>query len=126
MQNFKTQKSKVRKILESKLMLVLLFVALLFFAWNVADFISKSRETSLNRKIAEEKVMELQGKKEKLSTDINRLQTKDGIESSIREKFGLAKEGENVIVIIDDKNKQETEVEEKDSGFWYFLKNWFK
>ena len=84
--------------------------------------------TGENKKIAENKIKELEQEKEKLSSDIAKLKTDAGIEESIREKFGLAKEGEGVIVIVEDKNK--TEVSDiKPPGFLsslFFWRNWFK
>ena len=119
------QKRGFRNIVHSKAVLVLLAILLLFFAWGVIGFMGKMMLTIENRKIAENKLTQLQQEKEKLSTDISKLKSQDGVEESIREKFGLAKEGEGVIVIVDDKN--ESKVEDKSSGgFWGFLKNLFK
>ena len=125
MQNFQSTKSKWRRALESKPVLIILALALIFFAWNTIGFMGKMRETAQNRKYAEEKVKELQVKKQQLSSDISRLGTQEGIEASIREKFGLAKPGEGVIVIIDDKNAP-VPAPVKKPDFWDFLKNLFK
>ena len=81
--------------------------------------------TRENRKIAENKVQELELEKEKLSSDIAKLKTEKGIEENIREKFGLAKEGEGMIVIVEDKNPQ-TEQNDFSEGFFSFFKSWFK
>ena len=78
-----------------------------------------------NRKLAENKIAELQKEKEKLSIDIAKLKTEDGIEENIRQKFGLAKEGENMIIVVDDQNKPTTE-EAEERGFFSFFTNLFK
>ena len=83
-------------------------------------------ETGKNRKIVEDKITELEKSKEKLNSDITKLKTEQGIEESIREKFGLAKEGENMILIIDDKNSSEIPKNTDSGGFFSFLKNLFK
>ena len=111
--------------MRSKPILIFLSILLLFFVWGVVGFWNKMKETSLNKAIIENKVAELEQKKEKLTTDINNLKTDQGKEASIREKFGLAKEGEGLIVVVDDKNKQETK-DTSSGGFFSFIKNMFK
>ena len=82
--------------------------------------------TKENREIVEYKIAELEKGKEKLSSDIAKLQTEEGVEENIREKFGLAKEGEGMIVIVEDKNQPEIPLETNTSGFFSFFKNLFK
>ena len=122
------QKRRLRNIMHSKPVLVFLGVLIIIFAWGVISFMGKMRMTIENRKIAENKLLELEKRKEKLSSDIFRLNTPGGVEESIRLKFGLAKEGEDVIVVVEDKNKPEVK-ETPQKGFFSFLffwKNWFK
>lgn len=119
------QKKGFRNILQSRPILALLVILLFVFAWGVMGFMGKMEITIENRKIAEYKVAQLKQEKEKLSSDIAKLNTEGGVEESIREKFGLAKEGEAIIVIVEDKNKPKVE-EKNTGGFFSFLKNWFK
>ncbi len=114
-----------RNILQSRPVLVFLGILLLVFAWGVIGFMGKMAASRENRKIAENKVAQLEQEKEKLSSDIEKLKTETGIEESIRDKFGLAKEGEGVIVIIEDKNKPKA-AEKSSGGFFSFFTNWFK
>lgn len=120
------QKGRLRNIVYSRPVLVFLGVLVLIFAWGVINFMDKMKVTIKNKKIAEDKVAQLDQEKERLSSDIAKLKTDTGVEESIREKFGLAKEGENVIVIIEDKNAPKVPLEANTGGFFSFLKNWFK
>ena len=124
MKNFQ-QKRSFRNILQSKPVLILLVILVLIFALGVINFMGKMEITRENRKIAESKVAELEKEKEKLSSDIAKLNTPRGVEESIRLKFGLAKEGENIIVVMDDKNQPEMKTVPP-SGFFSFFKNLFK
>ena len=126
MRNFQTKKSGWRRVLESTPSLFLLFVLVLIFSWSVAGFLGKMQDTEEKKNNAEEKVIELREKKEKLSGDIVRLETDKGIEENIRGKFGLIKEGEGVIVIVEEDSSLESEMEAETGGFWSFFKNWFK
>ena len=124
MRDFQRQKGW-RNILESWPVLTGLLLLLLFFAWGVFGFTGKMRATRVNRKIAEGKISQLQQEKEKLSYDIAKLKTEEGVEESIRMKFGLAKEDEGVIVVVEDKDTQEDQ-SSASSGFFSFFTKWFK
>lgn len=113
-------------ILHSRPVLVLLGILVLVFAWGVIGFMGKMEITTENKKIAESKVAELEQQKEKLSSEISKLNTEEGKEESIRERFPVAKDGESVIVIVDDKNSPKVPPEANSGGFFSFLKNLFK
>ena len=112
--------------MQSSPVLIFLGVVILVFAWSVFGFMSKMIETSRNRKIVEDKIKLLEEQKTKLSSDIDKLNTSDGLEASIRDKFGLAKEGEGLVVVVDDKNQTASAVSSESGGFWSFFKNLFK
>ena len=82
--------------------------------------------TIKNKKIGEDKVQELQTSKEKLSEEINKLQTEKGIEENIRKNYDVVKDGEGMIVVVEDKNLPKIETENKSTSFLSFLKSWFK
>ena len=119
------QKRGFRNIIHSRPVLVFLALLVLIFAWGVIGFMGKMQVTAENRKIAENKVAELQKQKMELSTETDRLNTKDGIEASIRDKFSVVKEGEGLIIVVDDKNAPD-QFPKKNTGFFSFFTNWFK
>lgn len=127
MRNF-NQRRLWRNIMQSKPVLVLLGVVILAFAWSVLGFWNKMQETQKNKQMAEAKVAELEQQKEKLLSDINNLNTIEGKERIFRENYGLAKEGEEVIIVVEDKNSVTAPA--KDSfgffSFLFFWKNWGK
>jgi hypothetical protein len=123
MRNFQ-EKRTVKHLLTSWPFLGVFGIVLLFFAWQVIGFMGKMAETSKNKNIAEAKVEALTKTKEKLAEDIAALDTEAGKEASIREKFGLAKEGEGLIVVVDD--KPVPKAEEQNKGFFGFFKRWFR
>ena len=119
------QKRGWRNIFQSRPVLIFLSVVLIVFAWGVFGFMGKMRATSENRRIAENKLAQLQKQKFDLQKEINSLNTEDGREKSIRERFPVAKEGEGVIMIVEDKNKPEVKKEDS-GGFFSFFTNLFK
>ncbi len=125
MSNFQNKKTQ-RNIFYSFPFLVFLAVILLFSIFGVVRFLIKMNETSKNRNIAENKVAELEKSKQKLTEDIESLKTDRGLEENIREKFGLAKEGEGLIVVVDDKNAEVPFPKPKGNWFTNLWNNWFK
>lgn len=119
MRNFQ-QKRGWRNIIESWPVIILLCLFLLVFAWGVVGFMGKMSATRENRKLAENKLAELQTEKARLSLDIANLKTERGVEENIREKFGLGKEGEDLIVVVDDQTKPVEAPVEKSwfASFW--------
>lgn len=116
----------LKNIVYSWPVLIFLFIILLFFAWGVIRFTVKMLETAKNRKIAEIKTLNLTQAKIKLTNDIENLKTEKGIEENIREKFGLAKEGEGLIVVVDEKKVGVVEDKEKQNWFTSLFKKWVK
>ena len=119
------QKRVWRDIAQSKPVLIVLGLLILVFAWNILGFWNKMQDTERNKKIIEDKITALNQQKDKLTADINDLNTEQGKEKIFRENYGLVKEGENEIVIVDDKNSPPPPPA-KSSGFFGFLKGLFK
>ena len=117
MKNFQ-EKRRLKQIMQSKPVLVLLGIMIFIFAWSVCGLVGKMQETIKNKKIAENKINDLQKEKTELLSNINQLKTDKGVEENIREKYGLAKEGEGMVVIVDDKNLPVIDTKNKSAGFF--------
>ena len=125
MKNFQKNKGWGH-ILYSKPFLFVLGILILIFAWNVFGFWNKMRETEKNRQIAEDKISELKQRKDSIGGEIESLKTPEGKEKVFRENMGLIKDGEGLVIVVEDKNKNETQKEPSNTGFFSFLKNLFK
>lgn len=124
MRNFQ-QKRTWSNVFQSKPVLIFFGLLLLLFAWNIWGLWNKMEDTEKNKKIAEDKITALQQQEDKLSADIDSLNTDQGKEEVFRENFGLAKAGESEIVVLDD-NSTPPPPPPNSSGFFGFLKNLFK
>jgi cell division protein FtsB len=124
MKNF--QDNSFKRLMYSNIGLAFFGLVILFFAWNIIKFSGKTQETSKNKNLAEEKFLELQKEQVQLGSDINKLNTVKGTEENIREKFGLVKEDEGLIVIVDDQNISTDKNNTQNSSFWFKIKSWFK
>ncbi len=118
-------KSKIKRFLESWPVVITLSLLMVFFTWQLFGFWSKLEDTKLNRQNSEDRLNELKASQENLVKSIASLETEEGIDENIRNKFGLAKEGEGVIVIVEDPNKVNKAPEKKENWFKAFFTNLF-
>ena len=125
MRNFQ-KGGKFKYIIESRTFIIFLGIIVIFFLFNLFNFLGRMQETRKNRELVENKIKELDKSKEQLESEIKELSTDKGAEESIREKFGLAKEGEGMIIVVDDKGNVKVDNQANSSGFFNFFKNWFK
>ncbi len=119
------QKNGWRHIIQSKPVLILFGVLILFFAYNVLGLWNKMQDTEKNKKIAEDKIASLLQQQKNLSSEINSLNTAEGKEKLFRENFGLAKDGEDLTIVVQDQNPPSFS-KPASTGFFGFLKNIFK
>lgn len=124
MWNFQ-ENNKFKKFIQSRPILVILAILVIFFTWKIVILSLKLQETYKNKELEQQKIFDLQQRKEKLSKDIEKLNTEKGKEEAIRENFGMVKEGEQVIIIIDDKDTKQIEKIQKNGGLINFFKNLF-
>jgi cell division protein FtsB len=120
------KRGKWEYVMQSKPFLIFFGVLILFFIFSMFGFMNKMEDTSKNRKIAEDRLLQLQTQKDKLTADISKLNTTDGVEEVIRDKFGLVKEGEGMIVIVEDQNKEVAPAPSRFSRFMSFFANLFE
>lgn len=127
MQHFR-KKQQFKRRLYSKLVLILLFVALLFVAHGTWGIFQKARQSKQLLERAQAEKAELAEKQAAIEYRIDRMKTQTGIEEEIRSKFDVAREGEQLIVIVE--NEEEVEIEEEESkgisGFFTTLFSWMQ
>ena len=93
-------KNKIKRIIYSWPVLIILLILVLLTAKGVWG-VYKSREISYNNKTnSEEEYNELQDRSSSMISEIEMLETEKGIETEIRDKFRVVKEGEQLAVII--------------------------
>lgn len=117
-------KQKVRRVLYSKITIGALVVLVLFVGFKTWGIYQKER---LSRKILEEAQTthaELSLRAVALSADFERLNTDIGFEEVVRDRYGVAKRGEEVVILLENDKDGITD-EEKEVGWWAKLKTLF-
>lgn len=90
-------------MLYSSFGIAFLGILVLLLAWGVLGFALKRQETVANKRIAKDKVLQLEKRKEKLEEDIKYLNTDKGKEQVFRKDYGMGLPGEGLIIVVDDK-----------------------
>ena len=119
-------RQKLRKILYSKVTLLVL-TALVFFvgrgAWNTHQ---KAQIARSERSIAERSLNELESRTSELQASLIRLKSERGIEEEVRQKYTVARPGEEVVIVVDDSVKKgENSKTVSEKGFWRSLVDFF-
>ena len=117
------KKQRMRKILFSRAMLLVLIGISALIIFNTWGLYVKERNARAVRREEEREHAELQTQSTFLESEIIRLQTSAGIEEEIRQRFGVAKEGEKVIILLDAPTT--TPSDASPGGFWRRLFGWF-
>ena len=95
------EKNIVKKRIYSKTTIVILTILLLLTARGVFFVYQKEKLTEVEVNRVQKQKEDLQKRYETIKADSERLKTDEGIESEIRTKFDVIKEGEEVIEVVD-------------------------
>jgi cell division protein FtsB len=97
------------------------------FTYSAIGAYHKSRLASEKMDLAQQNMNNFEDQKNKLVTELENANTDFGREKALREKFNVIKEGEQVIILVDDKNDTNSqEIIEKKSQFIQFFDDIFK
>ncbi len=118
------QKRKVRVFMYHRVTLVVLFVLVLFALHSTWSVYRKKIDSEEMKEISAAQVDGLKKRESDLESKIDKLATVYGVEEEIRSKFSVAKDGENMVVIIPDE-KQKASTTSQKKGVWYIIKNLF-
>lgn len=105
------------KWFHSPIVLLVMVGVCIFFASNMVTLIRKNKDTRILKEQATRELEELELRKQKLEQDIASLKSERGQEEVIRQNFQVTKEGEGVVVIIDNESSEQ-EVEKKPETFF--------
>jgi len=125
MQEFQ-EKRKLRKIIFSRKVLVLLAFVLTFLIFSTAKVYIKSRNAVSKNEEIKKEVADLEQRKSDLQKEISRLQSESGAEEEVRKKFNVQKPGENALVIVEKNNENDKINQGESSGFFTKIWQWIK
>lgn len=118
------KKTGFKRYMETWPAIIAVFALVLIVGWGVVGLAGGLHQTIKNKNIASANLTELKERQARLEYDIENLETIEGKEKIFRENYGLAKEGEGLIVIVEDKDANKDK--EKKKGVFGVFKNIFK
>ncbi len=131
------EKRKLRSLFYSKPVSVILFVLAILLSFSAYNryTVAGDMKDKLEAKRAE--LQKLEDRAQSLETKVEYLENERGVEEEIRNRFDVAKEGEQVVILIDPEKKEESEAsktaagnagvqseEDGERSFWDFFKFW--
>lgn len=96
------ERRKIRSFLYSKPVIVALFAVAALFSTAVYERFDREREMALKREELEGKLEGLEANAAALKAKVEHLESERGIEEELRDRFEVAKSGEQVVVLVDE------------------------
>lgn len=110
-----------------RIILIIVLIFLIKPTWNIYK---KSRESEENLRRAEQELKTLEKREEEISKNLESIKSEEGRDEEIRSKLGVAKEGETVVVIVEDKEPAPQPAAVEEAGaflrFWSRITSLFK
>lgn len=116
---------RIRNFIFSPITILVLAILLLLLTRSVFGVYSKEKRARENLKRVEAEFADLLEREDFLEEGIQNLATPEGIEAEIRERYGVSKPGEKVVVIIEGTPDSDDALRKKTGGFWGFIKGIF-
>ncbi|MDD5318661.1 MAG: septum formation initiator family protein [Candidatus Pacebacteria bacterium] len=110
------EKRTARRRLYSKTTAVILLILIVLVGRGTWNIYQKERESALAAARAKAELTQLQTRQADLSKKLTYIKTDAGVEEEIRQDFQVAKEGEQVFVIVD---ASTSEASSTGSGGWW-------
>ncbi len=99
------KKSWWQIIRRSPLAIIIMLGIAVAFAFAVYDRYVVEREMAMRRERSESELRRENDRLAELSQEVERLNSDQGIEAEIRKNFDVAKEGETVVILVDDDDR---------------------
>lgn len=124
------EKRKIRRIIFSRPVIGLIFFAGILLSFSVYDRFVVSREmhAKLEKKYAE--LHALEARAALLQKKVDYLEDERGVEEELRNRFDVAKEGEQVVILLSNREEEASTTLEiaatEEKGLWGTVMSWFK
>lgn len=113
------------KCIRSPFSYIVLLALCLIFSISALSTYKKSKIAQEKTRYVEEHLRDLNQQEDSLRASLHDMNTPFGIEKSLREKFGIIKQGETAVIILDPLPQEEEEEQREKQGIFGFFKNLF-
>jgi cell division protein FtsB len=119
------QQRRMRAFFASRTVLIVLLLLLVGAGITSFRVLLDGMRVAAERSDVEEKLQELEAKREALTSELEDLRTGQGIEREAREKLNYKKQGEEVVIILDETNPVISEDGSARTSLWSVFKQRF-
>jgi cell division protein FtsB len=103
------EKRKIRGILYSKWVVSFIFILAVLLLYSAYNRYTVARDMKTRLEAKKTELEELEQRASALQTEVEYLSGERGIEEELRNRFDVVKEGEQVIILLDEKPKEKTD-----------------
>jgi len=114
-------------MIASRAVFVILVVVTGLLVQGAYGVLQKKRDTNQDLVKAKQSLVMAEARKQDLTVSIETLKTPQGLEREIRDRFSVAKSGEEIVLIVDPKAEVKPELERVSvwQKLWAWIKNIF-
>jgi cell division protein FtsB len=113
------RKYRMRRFFGSKIAFAVVLLLTIVLAQAAIGMYYKAKETRVKKDLVQAELARLQARETELRAENARLSSERGIESELRNRFFIVKDGEKVAVISDNAEHSDTKpASKKEQGFW--------
>jgi uncharacterized protein YpmB len=116
---------KFKKILYSPLIIIILIILVVVSIRATWNMYNKYSDTKTNLEQVRSEHQQVVARKQELTNKLEDLNTATGRARELRTTYGVAKAGEGMIVIVDNKDSQNTDNSQNKPSLWQRIKNIF-
>jgi cell division protein FtsB len=120
------EKRRLKKFLYSKITLIILLLIVVLFLNEVFEVYRKQSKTVENLSKTAASLESLQAREKILLAEVQRLKTINGKEEEIREKYGLVKPREEIIIVVNKETASNLNTSSYQKSFWQKIINWLQ
>ncbi|MDD5152871.1 MAG: hypothetical protein PHS95_02650 [Candidatus Pacebacteria bacterium] len=121
------ERKKVRRILYSKTMILVLLVVAILVARGTWQVYTKASIARAKSDESAQKLKEIQERNSTLEASLAHLKSNNGLEDEVRQKFNVARPDEEVVMVIDENSKKsENGANVSEETFWQKILSFFK
>ncbi len=126
------EKRKIRRVLYSKPVLAVLVLLILWIGVSVYERFTIEREMAHKLESRKDELEALKLRAMTLESEVGHMQNDRGIEEELRSRFDVVKDGEQVVIILEDTEKKSTGTttfnepsSQSEKTFFETMKGWF-
>jgi len=118
------QKRQIKKVIYSRITIFVFLIIVIFLGKATYDIYTREQLSQSNYDSIKKEYDDLQSREAARTSEIARLNTGEGVEAEIRDRFSVAKPGEEVITVIDNDGTSTSQHVTND-GWWQKFTNLF-